>query len=216
MSVPILDAVRSPAASVLAAAERLRAGGLVIFPTETLYGLAALATCPAALARLVALKGREAGKALPLIAASPSQAADIAELAGAMAALAARFWPGPLTMALPPRRELPREVVDASGTVAIRVSSHPVACALAGAAGAPITATSANLAGRPPVARVSELDGALVAGVDAVLDAGACPGGAPSTIVAVASGRVVVLRAGAVPAAALADVLGYAPERLAR
>jgi L-threonylcarbamoyladenylate synthase len=201
------------AAALARAAAVLRDEGLVVYPTETFYGVAALPTAASALARLCELKARQA-KAVPLVASSVEAVRRVAALEGAMADLAVHFWPGPLTLALLPSRPLPPLLLGPQGTLGVRVSGHPLARALAEAAGGLITSTSANLAGQPPAARPQALAPELVAGVDLVLDAGDCPGGQPSTVVGWRAGRVVVLRQGALSQSALAETLGYEPEVL--
>lgn len=184
------------------AAEVLAGGGLVAFPTETYYGLAADLAQASALARLADLKGREANKPFPLIAADMAQALALAAEVPALAReLMARHWPGPLTLVLTARSGLPREVVSPDGGVGVRVSPHPVAGGLARALGRPITATSANPAGLPPARRVEELHPRIVQGVDLVLEGGATPGGPASTVLDVRRQPPRLLRAGPVEVA---------------
>jgi L-threonylcarbamoyladenylate synthase len=190
------------------AAEVLRRGGLVAYPTETFYALGALARDGAAVARLAAVKGRPDGKPLPLLAADLAAVQAVAVLEGAAARLAERFWPGPLTLVLPARPGLPAPITAGTATVGIRVPGSEIARALAGAAGAPLVATSANLAGDPPPAVASALAPELRARLDHVLDGGATPGGLPSTVAEVEGERVRVVRAGAIPAEALERALG--------
>jgi L-threonylcarbamoyladenylate synthase len=196
------------AARVEAAAQALRRGGVVAYPTETYYGLGALAADGAAVARLVAVKGRPDGKPLPLLCADLAQVAAVAELSSLAAALADAFWPGPLTLVVPARPGLHAAITGGAGTVGIRITSGQVAAALARAAGGALIATSANLAGEPPAAAPAALDPALVARLDLVLDAGPSPGGLASTVVAVEGGRLRLLRAGAIDAARIAAAAG--------
>lgn len=184
---------------VRAVAEVLRGGGIVAYPTETFYGLGALARDASAVARLAGAKGRPDGKPLPLVAADRAQAEEVAELDDAAVRLAEAFWPGPLTLVLPARGGLPPEITAGTGTVGIRVSGSEVARALARAAGAALVSTSANPAGGPPPMRAEDLEPGLRARLDTVLDAGPTPGGLPSTVVAVERGAVRLLRPGAVP-----------------
>jgi L-threonylcarbamoyladenylate synthase len=185
----------------LAAAARLVAGGgLVCLPTESTYGLAVDPRCPGALSRLTGLKGHRPGHSpFALIAPDLAAARALASTWPAAAEeLAARHWPGPLTLVIPARADLPPELVGPGGGVGVRVSSHPLAAALARAVGAPITATSANRSGAPPATTAAEARAALGAEVDLVLDGGACVGIA-STVVAVAEGgRLTLVRAGAI------------------
>lgn len=194
-----------------AAAHAVRQGELVVFPTETFYGLAVLARDAAAVARLAVSKGREAAKAVPLIAGSREQVETWASLPKALARLADRYWPGPLTVAVPPAMTLPAPLYSPLGTIGIRVSSHPLAAALATQVDV-LTATSANLSGGAAVRDVRDLAPGLARAVDLVIDVGACPGGAPSTVVKVDDeGQAVVFREGAISLASLATVLGYHP-----
>ena len=190
------------------AAALLRAGGVVVFPTETFYGLGALASREEVLERLAVAKLRPAGKPLPLMAADEEQVAEVASLAEPAArALAARFWPGPLSLVLPAAPGLSLAVTAGSGTVAVRVPGSPVARSLARLAGGAIVSTSANLSGESPVVRVEDLSAALLAEVDGVLDGGPTPGGAPSTLVAIEAGAARLLRQGAIPFAAVEAAL---------
>jgi len=195
------------AARVRAAAEALRRGGVVAYPTETFYALGALATDAAAVARLARAKGRPDGKPLPLVAAHREAVDAVAVLEGPAARLAAAFWPGPLTLVLPARPGLAAEVTAGTGTVGVRVPSSEVARTLAAHAGGPLVSTSANLAGEEPVVRAADLAPALRARLDAVLDGGATPGGLPSTVATFQGGTLRVLRAGAIPDAALERAL---------
>lgn len=192
------------------ASEVLASGGLVAYPTETYYGIAARADNALALERLAELKGRDR-KPLPLIAASVESVRDNATVPKALAPLL-MLWPAPLTLALPPRRALPRKLCGAGTTLGIRVPASALARQVALAGGSLVTSTSANLAGLPPACAVAELDERLVANVDLVLDGGTTMGGLPSTVVAEEAGRAVLLRKGAVSAEQLRTVLGYLPE----
>jgi L-threonylcarbamoyladenylate synthase len=204
---------RDLAGRIAAAAAVLRRGGLVAYPTETLYGLGVLAADGAAVARLAEAKGRPDGKPMPLLAADLAQLDGVALLDPLARRLAQAFWPGPLTLVLPAAPGLPPAIVGGGATVGVRLTSNPVAAALSLAAGGALVATSANLAGAPPVARAADLDPALVARLDLVLDAGPTPGGPPSTVVAVAGGRLTLLRAGAVDREAIEATLGVRLDR---
>lgn len=181
---------------IAAAVAALRAGAVVAYPTETFYGLAVDPGNPAALERLRLLKGRGVEKAFTLIVANEGMLPGLCgELSGRARALIAAHWPGPLTLALPAAPGLqPAVVLD--GFVAVRASPHPVARALSSAFGGAITATSANRAGEPATTTAAEVraifgdDGCLV------LDGGATPGGAASTLVRVRGDALDVLRPG--------------------
>lgn len=173
---------------------------VVCVPTESSYGLAVDARSAAALDRLTRLKGgRPADSPFPLIVAEPADARELAKVwPEAADRLAALYWPGPLTLVVPARADLPPEVVGPGGGVGVRVSSHPVASALAAARGGPITATSANRSGQPPASTVDQARAAFGDQIAWYLDGGVCAG-VPSTVVEVDErGRLRLLRPGAV------------------
>jgi len=194
-------------ARVDAAAAVLRSGGIVVYPTETLYALGARADDAAALQRLARAKLRPEGKPLPLLAADREQVRQVARLDGPAARAADRFWPGPLTLVLPAGPGLDLAVTAGSGTVGIRIPGSAVARALARRAGFALVSTSANPAGGPSPARVADLDRGLLGQVDHVLDGGPTPGGAASTVVRIEGSIVHVVREGAIPAAAIEEAL---------
>jgi L-threonylcarbamoyladenylate synthase len=198
-------------ARVEAAAAILRRGGLVAYPTETFYGLGALARDAAAVDRLALAKGRPEGKPLPLLAADRAQVDELAVLSPAAARLADAFWPGPLTLVARARPGLAAGIHAGTGTVGVRIPGSEVARALAHAAGGAIVSTSANLSGEAPPARPEEIAPGLRA-LAHVLDGGAAPGGLPSTVVAVDADGVRLVREGAVPfGAVLSRLRGAAP-----
>jgi L-threonylcarbamoyladenylate synthase len=187
-----------------AAAAVLRRGGIVVYPTETLYALGARADDAGALQRLARAKLRPEGKPLPLLAADRQQVLEVARLEGSAARAADRFWPGPLTLVLPAAPGLHEAVTAGSGSVGVRIPGSPVARALARRAGFALISTSANPSGGPPPAQVAELDANLLAQVDHVLDGGPTPGGPASTVVRIEGSIVHVLREGAIASAAVA------------
>lgn len=192
------------------AAGILAGGGLVAHPTETLYGLAVDPWNPEALARLARLKGREAGAGFILIAADLAQAAGLtaqpppvlyAELSGA-------FWPGPLTLVVPPAPGAPGGVAGPGGGIALRVTPDPVARALLRRAGRALTSTSANRAGATPASSAAGVLSALGGAVDLILDGGAREGGRPSTLVDLTGRAPRLLREGAVGRERLREATG--------
>ena len=185
-------------AAIAEVAAIVRGGGVVAFPTDTLYGLAVDPRQDDAVERLFGVKGRDAGAAVPLIAADIDQAREAGTFGAIELRLARAFWPGPLTIVVPASRALARRVLGGGDTVGIRVPAHEVALALCRSAATCLTATSANLSGSPAPAAAAGIDAELVARLDGVLDAGPAPGGPPSTIVAVVSGRPRLVRAGAI------------------
>ena len=199
MTVRIRVDRRHPdAAAIGQAAERLRGGLIVAYPTDTLYALAVDPRNAAAVQWLYALKGRPETSALTLIAADLPQARRAAHLTASAEVLAREWWPGPLTIVVDAEPTLTPAALAGGKTVGIRVPDHAVAVALARAADFCITATSANRSGATAPASPDEVL-AAVPGVDAILDAGPAPGGAPSTIVGVLDRDVTLIRAGAVP-----------------
>ncbi len=190
---------RGLARRIEAAAAVLRRGGIVAYPTETFYALGALASDAGASARVASVKGRPGEKPLPLLAADLAMVETAAVLGPLARPLAARFWPGPLTLVLPARAGLPPPVTAGTATVGIRIPGNEIARALSRAAGGPIVSTSANLSGQRSVARAEDLAPSLRALLDAVLDGGPTPGGLPSTVVVVSGEDVRLVRAGAVP-----------------
>ena len=168
----------------------LRSGAVVAFPTETFYALGADPRSPEAVSEVFRLKGRPGDRRLPWIAASRAQVEGVCHLSESAAAFADRYWPGPVTLVLPLR--------SAGGEgVAVRVSSHPLARALAEAVGHPVVSTSANPSGRPPATTASEVREAF-SGRNAqnlrILDGGRTPGGASSVIVDLTGGSPRILR----------------------
>lgn len=181
------------------AAQVLRAGGLVAFPTETFYGLGATGLDSAATRRVFAAKGRPSSMPLLLLVDSPAMAATVAtEIPAHAAELMARHWPGALSLVLSASDRVPAEVTAGSGTVGVRVSAHPVARALVRALGEPVTAPSANPTGGAPPVTAEEVLVHFDGVIDLILDAGPTPGGAPSTILDVSVNPPRLLRQGAV------------------
>jgi L-threonylcarbamoyladenylate synthase len=174
-------------------------GGLVAIPTDTLYGLAADPFSADAVARVFAVKGRAAGRALPLIAAAAAQVEEhLGRLPEAGQRLAARFWPGPLTLIVTAPRTLARDVTGGTGNVGVRVPADAVARAICEEAGRPITATSANLSGEPATPDPEQVERTLGDRLDLLVDTGPTRGGAASTIVDVTGADPVLVRAGAI------------------
>jgi L-threonylcarbamoyladenylate synthase len=195
-------------ALIARAAECLRDGGLVAFPTETVYGLGAHALDRAAIERLFAAKERPANDPLIVHIASIDEAALLVTgIPDAARRLAARFWPGPLTMVLQRSARVPSVVTAGLQTVAIRVPSHPVARALIENAGVPVAAPSANLFSRPSPTRASHVLADLDGRIDMIVDGGATDVGLESTVVDLSGDSPSVLRPGAVDIEALRDLL---------
>lgn len=199
-------------AAIAVAAEAILAGRLVAFPTETVYGLGANALDAEAVARVFAAKRRPAFDPIIVHLADPADVARWADPADAadprVARLAARFWPGPLTLVLRKRPEIPGIVTAGLDTVGLRVPDHPIAQALIRAAGVPVAAPSANPFGQLSPTRAEHVVRALDGQVDLVLDGGPCRVGVESTVLLLAGGRTVLLRPGGITSEQLEAELG--------
>jgi L-threonylcarbamoyladenylate synthase len=184
---------------ISAAAEAIRDGCLVAFPTETVYGLGAHALDVAAIGRLFQAKGRPATDPMIVHIARQAQLADIVqEIPRVAHELIATFWPGPLTLILPKREHVPDAVTAGRPTVGVRVPAHPVARALLDAAGVPIAAPSANRFSRPSPTTAQHVMSDLPGVVDLILDAGPTPVGVESTVLDLTVSPPVVRRPGGV------------------
>jgi L-threonylcarbamoyladenylate synthase len=211
MSTPVLD-VRdlSRAGDALArAVQLLRAGGLVAFPTETVYGLAANALDDSAVQRLFAAKGRPANNPLIVHLAGTEQVGLVTSHWPEVAArLAQRFWPGPLTLVLPRGPNVPTAVTAGGPTVAIRVPAHRVAHALLTRAGVPLAAPSANRSTRLSPTRAEHVLADLDGRIDLILDGGPAPGGIESTVLDLTSTPPRLLRPGLISPAEIEALIG--------
>jgi L-threonylcarbamoyladenylate synthase len=186
--------------AVQEAATRIRGGGIVALPTDTLYGLAADPFRRDAVARVFEVKGRPADRALPLIACDAAQVtASIGPLNAVAERLATAFWPGPLTLLVMAPPGLGADVTGGTGLIGVRVPADAVARAVCRAVGWPVTATSANISGEPPSSDPDDIERTLGARIDLLLDGGPTRGGAPSTIVDVTTAEPSLVRAGAIP-----------------
>src|SRR4051794_21935732 len=191
------------------AAELIRAGRLVAFPTETVYGLGANALDAAAVARVFQAKGRPPTNPLIVHLDGVDQIAQVAAGWPKVAVrLAERFWPGPLTLVLPKRPEVPDVVTAGGPTVAVRVPAHPVAQALLRAAGVPVAAPSANRSTELSPTTAAHVLRGLDGRIELILDGGPTPGGIESTVVDVTASPLRLLRPGLVTPAELEAVVG--------
>lgn len=203
---PVSPASPDPAV-MREAAELIRGGKLVAFPTETVYGLGASALDAAAVGRIFAAKGRPATNPVIVHVADVGQAKAVAaDWPAAADALATAFWPGPLTVVVKKANGVPDAVTGGGPTVAVRCPAHPVARALIAAAG-PVAAPSANRSGELSPTTAAHVLKGLDGRIDLVLDGGPCPGGLESTVVD-ATGPVRVLRPGPITVAQLEAVVG--------
>ena len=199
------------------AADVLRHGGLVAFPTETVYGLGADALNPEAVKKIFAAKGRPSDNPLILHLSRPEQAGDLVELDERAERLMAEFWPGPLTLVLRAKPIIPTVTRGGLDTAALRMPAHPVALALIEATGRPLAAPSANVSGRPSPTDAQTVWEDMEGRIEMILDGGDTRVGIESTVIDVsAPGRAFLLRPGGTPKEVLEDFLGTplgTPER---
>ena len=185
----------------------LKAGELVVYPTETFYAIGADAVSSSALRRLFGVKGREPGRPVGLIAADAAMAFSVArEVPSVARRLADAFWPGPLTLVMPARDEIADELTGPDG-VGVRVSPNAVARALSAGIGRPITATSANLSGEAPASTLENARTALGGKVKVYLEGGKLTASVPSTVVAVNRSGWKMVRVGAISEEQIAAAL---------
>jgi len=198
-----LDAARlRPAAAVIST------GGLVLFPTETVYGIGADLRSPRGLARLAEVKQRDGRQPWLVHCATVEQALEFTRKPDAAARrLAEKFWPGPLALVLPAASGLPREVTAGTGTVGIRVVSVPATRELVRELGSPLVGASANLRSKPATNSFHEIDRSIVRSCQVVLDAGTCGSGRASTVLDVTCDPPRLLRAGSVTLREIQSVL---------
>jgi len=208
-AVLVIDRQHPEPGAIAKAAEILRDGGLVAFPTETVYGLGANALDAAAVARVFEAKGRPPTNPLIVHLAAVDQVAQVvADWPEKAARLVERFWPGPLTLVLPKRRELPDIVTAGGPTVAVRVPAHQVAQALLKQAGVPIAAPSANRSTEISPTTAGHVLRGLEGRIDLVLDAGPTSGGIESTVLDVTTAPPRLLRPGLVSRSDLEAIVG--------
>lgn len=208
MAARVMQALAPDA--IATAVEILRRGGLVAFPTDTVYGVGAMAFDPAAIERIYAAKGREATKALPILLADLAGLQEVAEvLPEDVLKLAKAFWPGPLTLVVRKLASVPA-AVSRDETVGVRVPDHPIALALL-RAGGPLAATSANLSGAADPLTADDVVAGLGDRVDLILDGGVAPGGRPSTVVDCTARPPSLVREGPIPLAAILAVIAETP-----
>ena len=193
-----VDPAAPDGAALGEAAAVLKHGGVVAFPTETFYGLGAAALDRRAVRRIFELKGRPETKPLLVLVDSIAMAGTVAEVGDRARALAARHWPGALTLVLRARPHVPEEVTAGTGTIGLRVSPHRVAQGLVRALGGPVTAPSANPSGLEPPTTAAGVLARFEGAVEMVLDGGPTPGGEPSTVLDLTVEPPRVLRQGVI------------------
>jgi L-threonylcarbamoyladenylate synthase len=189
------------------AARVLKDGGLVAFPTDTVYGVAAFPWDEDAVARLYIAKQRPRSMPIPLLLSDADQLPKVATLAPEFEPLTTRFWPGGLTLVLP-KTEAVLDVVSPGPTVAVRVPDLPLARALIREAGGVLAVTSANISGQPSPVTAEDVEEQLGGRIDLIVDGGPCPAGVPSSLLDCTVFPPALLRRGAVPETALSDAVG--------
>ncbi len=201
-----------PASRELAGSEdlarSLSRGAVAAYPTETFYALGAAAFSKTAVDKIFRLKKRDAAKPLSFVVSDMDMVDDlVAATPAPFPALAAGFWPGPLTLVLPAAARLPKHVLGPGGTIALRVPPLPWLRALVRDLGEPLTATSANLSGDRELSDAAEVKALFGGRVEIIVDGGRTPGGSPSTIVDLTGAAPRILREGRIPAARIEAVL---------
>ena len=187
----------------------LKQGGIVAFPTDTVYGLGACANLPQAVERVYKIKARPNNRALPLLLSDTSQIIKIADPVLPLAwVLIYNFLPGALTLVLPKSNSVPDIITAGGTTIAFRIPDHPIPLALIEGLESPVIGTSANLSGQPSSLTADEVYSQLGDKIDLIIDGGHCPGSRESTVVDVTGEIPVVLREGIIPAAMLEQVCG--------
>lgn len=177
----------------------LQQGGVIAFPTDTVYGIGASLEHPGALQRLYDLKGRSPDKPLPILIARIEMLDQLSpDVDERLVDLAEQFWPGALTIVLPAADHLPAEVKAPDNTIGVRLPNHSIPLTIAERAGGAIAATSANLSGQSAAHAASEIRDAMGSTIDVILDGGFAPQENASTVVRVVDGEIVVLREGVI------------------
>ncbi len=205
---PHPEMLHDDVAGVARAAEVLRGGGLLALPTETVYGLAADARNPQAVARIFEAKGRPRFNPLIVHVASVDQVEELAEVTPVARKLAEAFWPGAMTLVLPSRGKVADLVGGGLDTLAVRIPAHPLARKVLEAFGGPVAAPSANPSGRVSPTKAAHVADSLGSKVDAILDGGSCTVGLESTILAPDLRAVRLLREGGIAREAIEAVVG--------
>ena len=192
-----------------AAIAALKGGDVIVFPTETLYGLGADALNGAAVEKIYQLKGRDAANPIPVLVANRKMLGVIvAEVPPLAKRLIDQFWPGPLTLVLPARKELPRPLLNSAGGVGVRISSQAIANELVKGLGRPLTATSANLSGKPPARTVDEAKKYFAAEINVFVDGGELISKTGSTVAEINGETIKIIRQGEIGSSELERVAG--------
>lgn len=197
------------AADLTAAVSALKRGEVIVFPTETLYGLGADALNFSAVEKVFHLKGRDPNNPFPVLVADLAMVDSLVAAISPLAKLLmTRYWPGPLTLVLPARTEIPRALVNSRGGIGVRLSSQPLATELVRLLGHPLTGTSANPSGQPGAQTVAQAKNYFNENISVYVDGGALHSRTGSTVAAIEKDRLRIIRAGEISREALADAVG--------
>ena len=197
------------ATDLTAALTALKRGEVIVFPTETLYGLGADALNFTAVEKVFQLKGRDADNPFPVLVADRTMLNSlVAEITPLAELLITRFWPGPLTLVLPARPDIPQPLVNRQGGIGVRLSSQPIATELVRLLRRPLTATSANLSGQPGAHTVADAKIYFAEKISVYLDGGELQSSTGSTVAAIDKNKLNIIRAGDISRQALEDAVG--------
>ena len=197
------------AADLTAAVSALKRGEVIVFPTETLYGLGADALNFSAVEKVFHLKGRDPNNPFPVLVADLAMVDSLVAAISPLAKLLmTRYWPGPLTLVLPARTEIPRALVNSRGGIGVRLSSQPLATELVRLLGHPLTGTSANPSGQPGAQTVAQAKNYFSEKISVYVDGGALRSRTGSTVAAIEKDRLRIIRDGEISREALADAVG--------
>jgi L-threonylcarbamoyladenylate synthase len=201
---------KDPRAEIfLSALAALKRGDVIVFPTETLYGLGADALNTAAVEKVSQLKGRDPRNPIPVLVADREMLdVIVAEVPPLAERLIAQFWPGPLTLVLPARQKLPRPLLNPAGGVGVRISSQPIATELVRSLGRPLSATSANPSGKTPARTIAEAKDYFAAQINVFVDGGELVSKTGSTVAEVSGETITVIREGEIGRSELQSCAG--------
>jgi L-threonylcarbamoyladenylate synthase len=187
----------------------LKSGNVIVFPTETVYGLGADALNPAAVEKVFQLKGRNPNSPIPVIVADQAMLQGVVEKIPPVArTLMEQFWPGPLTLVLPAAPGMPKQLLNRTGGVGVRISSQLIATGLAQSFGRPLTATSANPSGQQAASTIEQAQNYFASDIEIFLDGGKLPSKTGSSVVEVIDDRIKIIRAGEITVGQLAATIG--------
>jgi L-threonylcarbamoyladenylate synthase len=187
----------------------LKSGNVIVFPTETVYGLGADALNPAAVEKVFQLKGRNPNSPIPVIVADQAMLQGVVEKIPPVArTLMEQFWPGPLTLVLPAAPGMPKQLLNRMGGVGVRISSQLIATGLAQSFGRPLTATSANPSGQQAASTIEQAQNYFASDIEIFLDGGKLPSKTGSSVVEVIDDRIKIIRAGEISLGQLAATIG--------